>query len=210
MDGVLVDSERLSVSEDLDFFTKLFDRKIAREIGDATGISINDIYTKAVAHGAVMSKELYLQKSDERAASIYARAQLTEKSDRLVAFLASNGYRLGLVSASARKWIDEVLARLSFRNDFEVIISIYDASDLRSKPAPDGFLTALRRLNAGPRRSIVLEDSNAGIQAGKAAGCYVIGYRGNLTEGYEQTGADAYADTMTDVIKLVEKIQSTM
>ena len=50
---------------------------------------------------------------------------------------------------------------------------------------------------------VVLENSNIGIESARASGAYIIGYRGDLVEGYEQTGADAYADTMNDVIKLV-------
>ncbi len=80
-----------------------------------------------------------------------------------------------------------------------------DRPDLKRKPAPDGFVEAFRMLGATPADSFVLEDSNPGIESGKAAGAYVIGYRGNLVNGYEQTGADAYADTMDDVIKLVKK-----
>lgn len=41
----------------------------------------------------------------------------------------------------------------------------------RGKPAPDGYLAAAERLGVDPRRSLVIEDSPAGIRAGRAAGC---------------------------------------
>jgi beta-phosphoglucomutase len=204
MDGVLVDSERISIVGDHDFFAGVFGADIADKIGDAMGLSVDTVYQKAVANGASMEKEVYLQKCDERSASIYARADLIAGSDQLAAWLISHGFKLGLVSATRRKWIDHTLARLRFQDAFETVISINDVPGLKSKPEPDGFLEALRRLNADPKRSIVLEDSNRGIASGKAAGCYVIGYRGHLVDGYEQTGADAYAETMRDVIGLVE------
>ncbi|OIW34755.1 DL-glycerol-3-phosphatase 1 [Coniochaeta ligniaria NRRL 30616] len=45
------------------------------------------------------------------------------------------------------------------------------------KPAPDGYLLARRRLGleAEGKKVLVLEDSPAGIRAGKAAGCLVLG-----------------------------------
>ncbi|MBJ7449775.1 MAG: HAD family phosphatase [Parachlamydiales bacterium] len=42
------------------------------------------------------------------------------------------------------------------------------------KPAPDVFLEAAKRLNKDPKECIVLEDSLAGLEAGKKAGCFVI------------------------------------
>lgn len=44
-----------------------------------------------------------------------------------------------------------------------------------SKPDPEGFLKAAAELGYGPRECVVLEDSEAGIAAGVAAGMRVIG-----------------------------------
>ena len=86
-----------------------------------------------------------------------------------------------------------------------LILSIRERPELKPKPSPEGFLEALRILDASAEKSIVLEDSNPGIAAAKAAGCFAIGFRGYLIPGYEQQGADAYADTMDDVVKIVEQ-----
>jgi sugar-phosphatase len=45
----------------------------------------------------------------------------------------------------------------------------------RSKPHPEGYLTAAARLRVAPADCVVLEDSPAGIEAGRAAGMRVIG-----------------------------------
>ena len=44
-----------------------------------------------------------------------------------------------------------------------------------SKPHPEGFLTAAAQLGVDPADCIVFEDSEAGVQAGLAAGMQVIG-----------------------------------
>ncbi len=41
------------------------------------------------------------------------------------------------------------------------------------KPSPEGYLTAAARLGADPRLCAVVEDSPAGVAAGRAAGCTV-------------------------------------
>ena len=48
----------------------------------------------------------------------------------------------------------------------------------RGKPAPDLFLYAAERMRADPRRTLVIEDSVSGVQAGKAAGMTVWGFVG--------------------------------
>src|SRR5712664_979200 len=48
----------------------------------------------------------------------------------------------------------------------------------RGKPAPDLFLYAAERMQADPRRTLVIEDSVSGIEAGKAAGMTVWGFVG--------------------------------
>ncbi len=48
----------------------------------------------------------------------------------------------------------------------------------RGKPAPDLFLLAAARMAVGPARCLVIEDSEVGVRAGKAAGMTVIGFVG--------------------------------
>jgi sugar-phosphatase len=45
----------------------------------------------------------------------------------------------------------------------------------RGKPDPEGFLLAARRLGVQPASCVVVEDSPAGVAAGKAAGAFVVG-----------------------------------
>ncbi len=42
------------------------------------------------------------------------------------------------------------------------------------KPHPEPYLSALDLLGASAERTVVLEDSPAGVAAGEAAGCHVV------------------------------------
>lgn len=56
---------------------------------------------------------------------------------------------------------------------FSDYVSGYDV--VNSKPAPDIFLAAAKKIGMKPESCIVIEDAPAGIIAGKLAGCFVIG-----------------------------------
>lgn len=53
--------------------------------------------------------------------------------------------------------------------------AVADGNDIqRSKPAPDVFLVAMRRLKLRPEDCLVVEDADAGVEAAKAAGMRVL------------------------------------
>ena len=53
------------------------------------------------------------------------------------------------------------------------------ADDVRAgKPDPEGYLLAVRKLGADPRRCLVVEDAEAGVRAGRAAGTTVAALKG--------------------------------
>lgn len=202
MDGVLVDSETAWAKFEMPMLQRLFGGKTAEAVGDTTGLGLMRIYEKAHAADPSISMEDLERGYDSIVEDVYANAPITPGTVRLASFLLQTGFRLGLVTQSQQSWIDRVVPRLSFKDKLETIISLYEHPDLRPKPAPDGYVEALRLLDAEPSRSFVLEDTNLGIAAGKGAGACTIGFRGNLPDDYVQEGADAYADTMDDVIQL--------
>jgi sugar-phosphatase len=57
------------------------------------------------------------------------------------------------------------------------------SSDVRlGKPHPEPFLKAAAKLGINPADALVVEDSPAGIQSGKAAGCRVLALRTTMPE----------------------------
>lgn len=77
-----------------------------------------------------------------------------------------------VASSSGRATIDRLLAAAGLAQRFAAIA----AGDqvLHGKPAPDIFLLAAQRLGVEPARCLVLEDSERGAQAARAAGMVVI------------------------------------
>ena len=90
----------------------------------------------------------------------------------MLAFLQREGIPIALATSSV-----ESRARMIL--DSNGILSLFDhlvfAKDVkRSKPYPDIFLKACSDLNVLPESCLVLEDSEAGIEAASRAGISVI------------------------------------
>lgn len=203
LDGVLINDEQVWEDEKQVLYKELFGEGITRKLGSTLGVNIDTIYERAAKAGTSISKSAVTNAFFEIADEIYETAPIPQGLNELVDVLKELGYRIGIVSASPLSWIATVLKRLPFENDIELIISLYERPDLSHKPEPDGYLEAIRALDAAPHTTIILEDSNSGIQSAKASGALTIGLKQNLARGYVQQGADVYADTALDVVDLV-------
>ncbi|KYF83194.1 hypothetical protein BE17_50940, partial [Sorangium cellulosum] len=90
----------------------------------------------------------------------------------LLSATALAGLPTALASSSPRRLIDAVLERFALRPRFQAVVSGDDVA--HPKPAPDIFLRAAAALGVPPARCAVLEDSLAGVTAGRAAGMVVV------------------------------------
>jgi len=91
--------------------------------------------------------------------------------------LRAQGIRTGVVSSTRSQLILTALDRLHLVSQFDVVV----CGDMvtRRKPDPEPYLRAAQLLGLAPDDCLVIEDSPAGIRAGKAAGCTVLGYTGS-------------------------------
>jgi beta-phosphoglucomutase len=82
----------------------------------------------------------------------------------------SGEYALAVVSSSARVEVEPVLVRGGIRDCFTALVCGSEAPKL--KPAPDPYLRAAELLRTS--KALVVEDSDAGEQSGRAAGFDVL------------------------------------
>ena len=80
---------------------------------------------------------------------------------------------LAVASSSPRDLIEHALQALGVRDLIAVVRSTEEGT-ARGKPAPDAFLWVADQLDAEPARTVVIEDSAGGIQAGLNAGMPVV------------------------------------
>lgn len=69
----------------------------------------------------------------------------------------------------------------------------------RGKPAPDGFLKAAEMLDVDASECVVVEDSTAGVCAGRAAGMHVLGLDRNRIVQQDFTGCDWLVHDLSEI-----------
>lgn len=116
-------------------------------------------------------EEVYLRKGEIQREHDPVAEPIQCNVDWLI-MLQAAGNPVAIASGSSKPSILPVLKQYGI--SIEVIVTSEDVS--KGKPNPDLFLEAARRLNIPPERCIVVEDSDAGVEAAGAAGMAVLRY----------------------------------
>ena len=82
---------------------------------------------------------------------------------------------MAVASGSSRENVDIQLEALGIRSFFKAIVTADD--NVKSKPAPDIFLEAAKRIDISPEYCQVFEDGDLGLEAAKKAGMVVTDVR---------------------------------
>lgn len=98
--------------------------------------------------------------------------ELKPGGKELLPQLKARGYQTALATSSIEDRARKMLCRHGLTPYFEQFVFGHEVA--RGKPAPDIFLLACKKLGEAPETCLVLEDSEAGIQAAYAAGIPVI------------------------------------
>ena len=100
--------------------------------------------------------------------------RLFDGAAEYVASLRRSGILCALVTSSQRPKMECVYDALpDFKGLFDLILTGEEFA--APKPAPDCYLTAAERLGTDPSACVVFEDSDAGLQASRAAGMFTFG-----------------------------------
>ena len=112
--------------------------------------------------------------------------------------LRDNHIRTAIVTSSDNEKLDSLWqAHPELKGYFDTIISADDIT--RSKPDPEGYLLAARRLGVKPEKAFVFEGSRAGLQAGRAGGMTVVGVATTLSADEITPLADRVINDFTGI-----------
>lgn len=191
-DGVLVDSERLTVEVEARLLTELGwsvtpDEVVARWMGRTEVAQLAEVSDRlgraaAAAFAARCRAEVGLA-FDESLTPVEGIVAVLDRLDELTvdACVASSG---------TPERIRHTLGLTGLWDRFEG--RIFSAVDVaHGKPAPDLFLLAASHMNVDPSRCVVIEDSVPGVCAAVAAGMSVLGYAGGLAAPDQLAAAGA-------------------
>lgn len=200
MDGVLVQSEHLWDTMEPPYLNKILAPDISKRIiGNTRGCSVSVIFETAKKYGYTGSKEQFYSGYYPLGEQIYSQAPITSGMEDLIKKLHDDGATIGLVSSSCKPWILAVVDRMKTSGKyFQFIESVDDHPELRPKPSPDGYLAAMKELHADPTKTIIIEDSQTGINAALATKTYACCFTAHTKEPYAR-GAHVYAKTVSEL-----------
>lgn len=178
LDGVLVTTDELH-------FTAW--KALADKLGINDFTKADNVRQRGVSRMA--SLEVVLEKTDrafseeekltlaEEKNEIYVRslsslseADVLSGANEFLDYLKSKGIKTAVGSASKNTPL--ILEKTKLANKFDAVSCGLDTT--KSKPDPEVFLIATKKLGVAPCDCVVVEDSDAGIEAAKTGGMYAI------------------------------------
>lgn len=207
-DGVLVDSERLTVHVEARVLTELgwphtAAQVISRWMGRTSEFQLGEIE-------AQLGREAMLEFDDRSTRDVHAAFDRELRAVAGVELLVERLHAAGVATCVASSGSHEKMARTLGLTGLHGLFEgrIFSSSEVaRGKPAPDLFLHAAVRMGFAPPDCAVIEDSVYGVQAAVSAGMTAYGYAGGLTDG--STLADAGAVAFDDMADLVPVLTGT-
>ena len=170
MDGVLIDTERISFKSFQEVFKKysyemderFYLTMIGRNVKSIRGLMENEYGT------SFPFDEIYEQKVN-LCREIISRDGVIMKEGvhELIDYLIKENYKIAVATSTSRMRAVQLLEEIGVKEKVNFVICGDQVEN--SKPDPEIFLKAAKGLGVEPEKCIVIEDSDAGITAAHAA-----------------------------------------
>jgi HAD superfamily hydrolase (TIGR01509 family) len=199
-DGVLVDSERLSIRLDIKFLGTLgWPISEAEVVERWVGRTEAAMKAEIEAHlGRDITTE-WDAFSERYLEAFAAELEPVEGVAAAVDAIQAAGYATCVASSGGRAKIRRNLAKTGLLERFGD--RLFSGDDVEhGKPAPDLFLRAAAAMGAAQARVAVVEDSRHGVAAARAAGMWAFAYAGGVTP------ASALAGERTTVFREMSEL----
>ena len=171
MDGVIFDSERVSVEEWKELSKKYGFENI--EIPYYKCIGVNAATTRKIMldfYGEDFPYDEYCREQSQKYHEEFdgGRLPLKKGVEELLKYLKKEGFFVAIASSTRRALVEQQIVDAGLRPYFDRIVG----GDMveKSKPEPDIFLKAIEGLEVKPEEVLVIEDSYNGIRAAYNAG----------------------------------------
>ena len=190
MDGVVVDSEPLTIRSYLQAFEE-FGVHVPRE----------EYIRRVVVEGSRVSAlfrdsggnpnlwpDVFGRKTEMYVRLVKTEMRMMPGAMELLADLKRNGIPCALGTSAARPTMNIVFERFGLFQYFDVTVTLDEVSS--HKPDPEVFLKASELMHMPPGRCVVIEDAPKGIFAAKAAGMRCVAVPTFLTVNEDLSAAD--------------------
>ncbi len=201
MDGVIIDSEPLHYQVDDLIFRELNISISYEERRSFVGIDNRRMWTGIKKNYNLKESVNELIKLSDSMRNSFFRdlddLRPVKGTVELITELNSRKIKTALASSSSGELIEIILNELGIFNDFDIIVS--GNSVKKGKPGPEIFLLTLEKLQEESKKSVVIEDSENGVNAAKSAGIFCIAYRNPHSREQDLGNADVIIDDFSEM-----------
>jgi beta-phosphoglucomutase len=194
MDGVVLDSMPDHLVTWQEALAPLGIELTAEQLYSLEGVPTEPTAERLIAQflGRAASKEECARLAEEKRERFRVRFEprLVTGMASLLHDLYGRGYRLALVTGSARSVVEESLVPTGVADLFEVVVTGDEVG--RGKPDPESYSTAARRLGVEAERCLAVENAPLGIESARAAGMVCVALATTLpAERLAEAGASS-------------------
>lgn len=205
LDGTLIDSETFYVEET---YRWLLDNGIDRSYEDACkiiGLTMDATY-EYLSKLTGLSYDFVMDSYDSHFLKHpldFGKYLFSDIEDTFVR-LKEKGMTIAICSMSDREYVHNAMKDCHIDEYIDYYVGGNEVK--RQKPFPDVYLKALEVLNVDRKNVIVVEDSTAGIKAGKSAGLYVVARNADRFK-MDQSKADIIVDDLRELIGVIDRYE---
>ncbi len=209
MDGVLIDSEASDLFSLVDFCRTQKQNISYETIRKTVGMSMQEFW-KTMGSLWDPAMDMNTMRAFLNTHNVLERKDYSDLKNPHMRYLLQNLKKEGLLcaiaSASEMKEIQRMVKETQSEAYFDSLLSGCHLE--KSKPDPAIYLLTMEKLGVKPEETIIVEDSEFGIKAGKASGATVIAIRDDRFQ-VDQSQADyIVSDLLFAQMKILELMES--
>jgi HAD superfamily hydrolase (TIGR01549 family) len=165
------------------------------------GRTLSDVAQRLIKHFSVdISVQTLIVEREKAIIRLLANVKTMPGFPALKKFLIKTKLKKAVATSTYKRYADIVLKKINFQNIFQIIVTADQIT--RSKPDPQIFLLAAKKLRIKPKDCVVIEDADNGILAAKAAGMKVIAVKNSKFDTHQNLKkADFIVNNLSEIEK---------
>ena len=207
MDGVIVDS----IPMHLKIWKKMFNKrgiKFSNKIFEKyNGTSTYEIGKSLIEEFNLdeTPDDIVKEKLDYELIYREKEIKLFKESVDVLKKLKKQGYKIALATGSKRSILDFIINKFKIDKYFDAIAHTEEVKN--SKPAPDIFLLAAKKIKVDPKYCVVIEDAVNGIIAAKKASMKSVAITTTFKKKVFLKKSDYIVDSLIDLFEVLEELK---
>lgn len=180
------------LAEDVCLLEGQLAEEIGRQLAQQKKVSLNEMTLKEMVK---QKRAIYNQ---------ITKATVFPASRKLIELLKQNSIKIALVTGAIRQNIEPITG-IEFLRNFDTIITGNEV--VNTKPHPEPYLTAAKKLNVLPGECLVIENAPLGIRAAKLAAMFCIAVKTTFRDEKYLKEADLIVSDISGIpiIELLSK-----